>query len=75
MDTDVESAKIVRSIIELAKGLGMPTLAEGIEHAGTMRAMMKAGAEYGQGFYFGKAVPADEAERLANGAGAQLRRA
>lgn len=54
------SAKIVHSIIELAKSLGLPTIAEGIEHQDTMRKIMHSGGEYGQGFYFGKAMPADK---------------
>lgn len=33
MGTDVQSAKIVHSILDLARNLGLPTIAEGIEHA------------------------------------------
>ena len=65
METDVESAKIVRSVIDLAKSLGLPTIAEGIEHVQTMNQIVQSGGEYGQGYYFSKALPAAEAARLA----------
>ncbi len=64
MSADAEQSKIVHSVLELAKSLGMPTIAEGVEHQQTVRELTKAGAEYGQGFYFGKALPADAADRL-----------
>ena len=67
MDNDVESAKIVHSVIALAKSLGLPTIAEGIEHSNAMKQIVEGGAEYGQGYYFGKAMPADEAEKLIRG--------
>ena len=67
MGTDVESAKIVRSVLDLAKRLGLPTIAEGIEHSQAMTQIMESGGEYGQGFYFGKAMPAEVAAKLAHG--------
>ena len=65
METNVESAKIVHSVINLAKSLGLPTIAEGIEHAQTMDQIVQSGGEYGQGYYFAKAMPAAEAAKLA----------
>ena len=67
MGTSVDSAKIVHSILDLAKSLGLPTIAEGIEHAQAVKQIMASGGEYGQGFYFGKAMPAEEAKELAAG--------
>ena len=64
MEKDVESAKIVHSVIALAKSLGLPTIAEGIEHSHAMKQIIDGGAEYGQGYYFGKAMPAEEATKL-----------
>ena len=58
------SAKIVRSVIELAKSLGMPTIAEGIESQDIMKQITQDGGEYGQGYYFGKAMPAEQALEL-----------
>ena len=67
MRNNAGSAKIVRSVIDLAKSLGLPTIAEGIEHREAMREIMRSGGEYGQGFYFGKAMPAAEATQLVRG--------
>jgi EAL domain-containing protein (putative c-di-GMP-specific phosphodiesterase class I) len=64
MVKDVDQAKIVHSVLALAKSLGMPTIAEGVEHVQTVRELTRGGAEYGQGFYFGKAMPAGEADEL-----------
>ena len=68
MESNVESAKIVRSVIELARSLGLPTIAEGIEHVQTLNQIVQSGGEYGQGYYFSKALPVAEATKLAEGA-------
>lgn len=65
MQSDKSSDKIVSSVIDLAKNLGLPVIAEGIEHRREMQEIIKRGGEYGQGFYFGKAVPAKEAGIIA----------
>ena len=67
MQSNPGSAKIVRSVIDLAKSLGLPTIAEGIEHREAMQEIMLSGSKYGQGFYFGKAMPAAEATQLVRG--------
>jgi diguanylate cyclase (GGDEF)-like protein/PAS domain S-box-containing protein len=64
MQSNASSGKIVHSVLELAKSLGLPAIAEGIEHQDAMRQIMKSGGEYGQGFYFGKAMPAAKASEL-----------
>jgi EAL domain-containing protein (putative c-di-GMP-specific phosphodiesterase class I) len=74
MDSNDGSAKIVRSVIDLAKSLGLPVIAEGIEHREAMEEIIKRGGEFGQGFYFGRAMPADSAAIFA-GAGSELKRA
>ncbi|GAB4359340.1 MAG: hypothetical protein Kow0026_20900 [Oricola sp.] len=68
MVTDANRAKIVHLVLELAKSLGMPAIAEGVEHVQTVRELTKDGADFGQGYYFGKAMPADAAEKLIRGA-------
>lgn len=64
MRDNAGSAKIVRSVIDLAKSLGLPTIAEGIEHGESMQEIVASGGELGQGFYFGRAMPAAEATEL-----------
>jgi diguanylate cyclase (GGDEF)-like protein/PAS domain S-box-containing protein len=64
MQSNPESAKIVNAIIGLTKSLGLTTTAEGIEDANAMMRMIESGCEFGQGFHFGKAVPASEVAEL-----------
>jgi EAL domain-containing protein (putative c-di-GMP-specific phosphodiesterase class I) len=64
METDGESAKLVHSILDLAKNLGLPTIAEGIEHEAALRQIHSRGGEYGQGYLFGKAMTADQAQAM-----------
>lgn len=56
-----ERAAIVRTIIQLAQNLGMETVAEGVETRFQLGGLRSMGCRYGQGFLFGKPVPADEA--------------
>jgi EAL domain-containing protein (putative c-di-GMP-specific phosphodiesterase class I) len=60
LDEDPGLAHIVRAFIELGAGLGMTTLAEGIETAGEWRFLAEQGCELGQGFFFSRPVPAEE---------------
>ncbi len=53
---------IVRSIVTLAGGLGMSTLAEGLETEEEFRNASSAGCASGQGYLFGRAIPAGEIE-------------
>ncbi|MFA6156258.1 putative bifunctional diguanylate cyclase/phosphodiesterase [Mesorhizobium sp.] len=65
MKDNPESAKIVHGILGLAKSLALPTTAEGIDNAEILHSLDQSGCEVGQGFYFGKAMPATEASKLA----------
>lgn len=67
MQSNAGSAKIVSSVIDLAKSLGLPVIAEGIESQQEMQEIVRRGGEYGQGYYFGKAMPACDASRLVQG--------
>jgi diguanylate cyclase (GGDEF)-like protein/PAS domain S-box-containing protein len=60
VDRDAQSATIVSAFLALAKGLGMVTLAEGIEREEELGFLRDRGCELGQGFYFSKAVPPEE---------------
>ncbi len=64
MDSCDESKKIVRSVLALAEEFGMETVAEGIETDPVRRMVAEMGFTYGQGFLFGKAAPATEAEAM-----------
>lgn len=58
-----ERAAIVRTIIQLAQNLGMETVAEGVETRFQLGGLRSMGCRYGQGFLFGKPVPAEEASQ------------
>jgi diguanylate cyclase (GGDEF)-like protein len=61
---DVESDTIVRAILGLAKGFGLATTAEGIEDADQLASLRTNGCLEGQGYLFGKAIPANQVEAL-----------
>ena len=63
VDTDPQAARIVTAFIQLGRGLGLTTLAEGIETAGEWRFLTEHGCELGQGFHFSRPVPAEEISR------------
>jgi diguanylate cyclase (GGDEF)-like protein len=64
MCANAESEKIIDAILGLTGSLQLPVVAEGIEDAATLRMLTAKGCELGQGYYFGKAMPAAEASAL-----------
>jgi predicted signal transduction protein with EAL and GGDEF domain len=54
-----DSTAIVRSIVCLARDLGMATTAEGIETAEHLALLSGVGCSRGQGFHIGKPMPGD----------------
>lgn len=61
---DKDSLVIVRAILGLAGGFGLTATAEGIEDAEQMACLKENGCEEGQGYLFGKAIPAAEIPAL-----------
>ncbi len=59
-----ESRALVKTIVMLAGGFGMDTVAEGIETSEDARILLEMGCEYGQGWLFSKAVDAEAAGAL-----------
>ncbi|MBW7858365.1 MAG: EAL domain-containing protein [Leptonema sp. (in: Bacteria)] len=51
---------LVSSTIQLGHSLGLSVIAEGIEDKETANTLRQMGCDQGQGFYFGKPVPAGE---------------
>jgi EAL domain-containing protein (putative c-di-GMP-specific phosphodiesterase class I)/CRP-like cAMP-binding protein len=62
MLTQPRGMEIVRAVIGLARGLGLKTVAEGIENQEQAMVLRAAGCDYGQGYYFAR--PLAEAEIL-----------
>ena len=59
-----EDHAIVETIITLGHHLGMDVIAEGIETAGQAQKLTALSCEYGQGYFFAKPLPAEQAEAL-----------
>ncbi len=55
--TQPHDRQIVRAIVELARGLGQATIAEGVEDAATLEAVRTLGVDYAQGYYIGRPEP------------------
>ena len=58
--SDPTAGNVLRAVVELARGLGMEPLAEGIENESQRRFLRDHGCPMGQGFYFGVPVPPEE---------------
>jgi diguanylate cyclase (GGDEF)-like protein len=61
---DERARHVLETILELAHGLNMTVVSEGIENEETADAMSRLGFDYGQGYYFGMAAPGREVEDL-----------
>lgn len=59
-ENNAKSQPILRSIVELAKKLGMVTLCEGVESREQFEFLTSIGCDRAQGFYFGKPEPAKQ---------------
>ncbi|CAI8733344.1 diguanylate cyclase [Pseudomonas chlororaphis] len=59
---DEDDAAISRVIIALAQSMGMQVHAEGIEQAEQARFLLDQGCDLGQGYWFGRPVPAAQLE-------------
>jgi diguanylate cyclase (GGDEF)-like protein/PAS domain S-box-containing protein len=55
-----ESRKIVAGVVGLGQSLGLRTVAEGIETRDQAETMLWLGCELGQGWYFGRPLPAED---------------
>src|SRR3954454_4199664 len=53
-----EGEVMLKAIVQLAHNLGIWAIAEGVETRAQYEALRRAGCRYGQGWYFGHAVPA-----------------
>jgi diguanylate cyclase (GGDEF)-like protein len=59
-----QSAAIVRAVTTMAQALDVPVVAEGIEDAAAHEALLQIGCASGQGWYFGKPMPAEAVDNL-----------
>jgi EAL domain-containing protein (putative c-di-GMP-specific phosphodiesterase class I) len=59
MENDSDDAVIVRSVVDLARNLGLQTVAEGVEDASTWEQLTNLGCTSAQGYYLARPMPAD----------------
>ncbi|MNP76360.1 Cyclic di-GMP phosphodiesterase Gmr [compost metagenome] len=59
-----DDATIVRAIVQLGKSLGMLVIAEGVETAEQEAYVVAQGCHEGQGYLYGKPMPAREMTQL-----------
>jgi diguanylate cyclase (GGDEF)-like protein len=62
-DDQPKSKQLVKTIIDLAHGLGAKALAEGVETVEQLEILTQLGCDYLQGFYFEKPLPISEFEK------------
>jgi EAL domain-containing protein (putative c-di-GMP-specific phosphodiesterase class I) len=59
-DLDKDAEAMLKTIIDMAHGLDLDVVAEGIETEGERDLLINLGCEYGQGWLFSKPLPPDE---------------
>jgi len=64
MTANTDDRQITKAIIELGHTLRFEVLAEGVETAEQLALLQDMACDYYQGYYFSKAVPAEEFRRL-----------
>jgi len=69
IDRDGTDVSIVTAIVGMAQGLGMTTIAEGVETAGQLEVLGRLGCDEVQGYLFSKPLAAEEMEDYLRGAG------
>ncbi len=54
-----ESRTVVKSIVDLARSLGLKSVAEGVEDAGTHALLKELGCDFAQGYWIGRPMAGD----------------
>ena len=62
MEFEGEKTEIVRTIVTLARNLGLDVVAEGVETMNQLRMLRALECHHGQGYYFSNAVDGESAE-------------
>jgi len=55
-----ESRAVVKSIVDLGRSLGLKSVAEGVEDAGTLTLLQQMGCDFAQGYWIGRPMAGDD---------------
>jgi|GEM_PF-987898 len=64
VEINSDDQALCKAIIAMAHALDIKVIAEGIETVGQRDFLLKAGCDYGQGYFFSKPVPANDFEQI-----------
>ncbi|MCM1258172.1 MAG: EAL domain-containing protein [Roseburia sp.] len=67
IDNNDRGKTIVKHMVEMAKELVLPVIAEGVETAEHVELLREIGCDYAQGFYYSKPVPLEEYDEMVQG--------
>jgi diguanylate cyclase (GGDEF)-like protein/PAS domain S-box-containing protein len=62
-----QAATIVRAVLGLGRGLGLPVLAEGVETLGELKFLSDEACDEAQGYHLGRPAPIEEFQALTHG--------
>ena len=63
IDHDEKDRQLVALILDIARNLKVPVIAEGVERVSQLKLLKQMGCEIVQGYYFSRPLPADEFEK------------
>lgn len=64
IETNDKDLRLVQLVLDIARYLGVPVVAEGVETEGQIRLLQKEKCDLVQGFYFSRPLPPDQFEKL-----------
>jgi EAL domain-containing protein (putative c-di-GMP-specific phosphodiesterase class I) len=64
LEADIRNFRMIELILDIAKFLEVPVVAEGVETEEQVKMLKDADCELVQGFYFSRPLPADEFKAL-----------
>jgi EAL domain-containing protein (putative c-di-GMP-specific phosphodiesterase class I) len=64
MTGDKENTEIIRTIVSLARNFTMDVIAEGVETLDQVTQLRSLGCEAGQGYFFSRPLPVEDAGTL-----------
>ena len=64
IERNEQDFRLVELIVDIARNLKVPVIAEGVETVGQLKLLKDAGCDIVQGYYFSRPLPANEFERI-----------